>query len=81
MDKIKSFLQAVWHRSFKLNFKLELWQLALDIGWYPGNPFKLFCVTLGEPQTNYNDKIDYLSFVTLQVVYFIVDFYWQKQGD
>lgn len=81
MNKIKPFLQEVWRGSFKLNCHLEVWQLGLEIGWYWGNPFKLFCVTIGEPQTSYTDDIDYLSFFALQVAYFIVDFYWQKQGD
>jgi hypothetical protein len=52
----------------------------LNCGWFPGDPFKLFCITLGEALEAYNSpKFDQITFLAIQVAYFTLAFGWQEK--
>ena len=59
-------------------YPFSLW---FNLGWYPGDPFKLFDVTIGEIDRNFkSDEIDHLTLFSLQVIYFTFAFGWCKAG-
>ena len=50
----------------------------LNCGWFPGEPFKLFCLSIGEALETYtNSKFDQIIFFSIQITYFALAFGWR----
>lgn len=52
-------------------------KIWLNIGWFHGDPFKVFSVTIGETMEAYNSrKIDQITFFNFQFLYFVFAVGW-----
>lgn len=58
---------------------LYVWSLWLNIGWFPGDPFKAFCLTFGETDHGYSGDIDFVTLLSIQVIYFTFGLGWRKR--
>ena len=65
------------NKSHGLN--LHLGSLWLNLGWYPGDPFKFFDFTLGEIERDLKtNDMDYIVVFSLQMAYFTLAAGWHK---
>ena len=54
-------------------------RLWMNLGWYKGDPFKLFCVTIWETGHSYDFKrVDHITVLSFQTLYFVFAFGWRS---
>ena len=52
---------------FKPSINLHIKKFWLNFGWYPGDPFKLLSLTIGEA-SEFRGKVDFISIFDLQLL-------------
>ena len=59
------------------SFDARLKNVWVNLGWYPGDPFKVISVTVGETSEAYpSRKVDHVTFLNIQFLYFVFAFGW-----
>ena len=59
------------------SFDARLKNVWVNLGWYPGDPFKVISVTIGETMEAYpSGKIDQVTFFNFQFLHFVFAFGW-----
>ena len=52
--------------------------LWFNAGWYPGDPFQLFCLAILETTSSYcSGKVDHVIVFSIQVIKFAIAFGWR----
>lgn len=59
------------------SFDVRLKWFWLNLGWYPGDPFRVIGLNIGETQEAYpSRKVDHVTFLHIQFLYCVLAFGW-----
>lgn len=58
-------------------YPFSMW---LNFGWYPGDPFELFRLTILEANKDYKgEKIDFVTIFSVKITHLLFAFGWHKK--